>query len=255
MVKQSVAFIMLTIFTSLACAHYYEVRERGWFWYEVEETPEEEIKTKAQPERITLDNALEKRDEIRRQVEAAQTLAVLEPTQENILNYIQLQNEISERSAYFTKQWQRAVWQNPQLDYSIKNPTTHYARHTYYDELNQKAENILQAFGKKQGLFFFFRSDCPYCHRFAPVLKAFSEKYNITIVPISLDGGVLQEFPQAKRDNGAAQRLNVTTVPAVFSVNPSTQAIAPIGFGVLSAQELAQRIQALSEPEREAHDG
>jgi conjugal transfer pilus assembly protein TraF len=66
-------------------------------------------------------------------------------------------------------------------------------------------------------LFFFYRSDCPYCHAFAPTLAAFQARHGIQVVAISVDGGPLPGFPNARPDNGIATTLKVSQVPAVFS--------------------------------------
>jgi thiol-disulfide isomerase/thioredoxin len=43
-------------------------------------------------------------------------------------------------------------------------------------------------------IFFIFKGSCPYCHKYSPVLKSFQNKYGITIMAISLDGGALPDF-------------------------------------------------------------
>jgi conjugal transfer pilus assembly protein TraF len=96
--------------------------------------------------------------------------------------------------------------------------------------------------GRDHVLFFFFRSDCPYCHAFAPTLEAFQARHGIQVVAISVDGGPMPGFPDARRDNGIATTLKVTQVPAVFLAQPFTGKITPIGFGVLSEAQLLERI-------------
>jgi conjugal transfer pilus assembly protein TraF len=91
-------------------------------------------------------------------------------------------------------------------------------------------------------LFFFFRGDCPYCHAFAPTLEAFQARHGIRVVAISVDGGSMPGFPDARRDNGIATTLKVTQVPAIYLAQPFTGTITPIGFGVLSETQLVERI-------------
>ena len=98
------------------------------------------------------------------------------------------------------------------------------------------------ALGRDHVLFFFFRSDCPYCHAFAPTLQAFQARHGIQVVAISVDGGPIPGFPDARRDNGIATTLQVTQVPAVYLAQPFSGRITPIGFGVLSEAQLLERI-------------
>ena len=97
-------------------------------------------------------------------------------------------------------------------------------------------------------LIFFFRSDCPYCHAFAPTLAAFQERYGIRVEAVSVDGGPMPGFAGARRDNGIATALRVTQVPAVYLAQPFTGRITPIGFGVLSESQLVERIATVSSP-------
>ncbi|MFM9916907.1 MAG: conjugal transfer protein TraF, partial [Rhizobacter sp.] len=118
-------------------------------------------------------------------------------------------------------------------------------------QMSQRTENI-GTLGRDHVLFFFFRGDCPYCHAFAPTLGAFEARYGIKVVAISIDGGAMPGFPDARRDNGIATTLKVSQVPAVYLAQPFTGKITPIGFGVLSEAQLLERIAIVSAQPSEA---
>lgn len=109
----------------------------------------------------------------------------------------------------------------------------------------QERYSALANIGSDHILMFFFRGDCPYCHAYGPVLRAFSTKYRIQVLPVSLDGGAVPGFTNARTDNGTAATLNVKQVPALFLAQPITGKIMPVGFGVLSEGQLVERIDAL----------
>jgi len=100
----------------------------------------------------------------------------------------------------------------------------------------------IASLGQDHVLLFFYRSDCPYCHAFAPVLQAFRDRHGIRVVAVSIDGGPLPGFADARADNGIATTLQVTQVPAVYLAQPFTGQITPIGFGILSESQLLERI-------------
>ena len=85
-------------------------------------------------------------------------------------------------------------------------------------------------------------SESPYCHAFAPTLQAFQARHGIRVVAISVDGGAMPGFADARRDNGISRTLQVSQVPAVYLAQPFTGVITPIGFGVLSEAQLLERI-------------
>ena len=70
-------------------------------------------------------------------------------------------------------------------------------------------------------------------------------------MPITLDGGVLPEFPHAVPDNGSAKALKVYSLPSLYAVNPGTQQIIPIANGALSLSELEENILKILEVQHE----
>lgn len=218
----------------------------GWYWYEDNAEEEHNLQQPETPKQpITKEEAQHQLEVLQQEVEATKALAVMNPSVENIANYIKLQNELSERSTKFAHVWKRTLQIHPELDYRHVNPTNQIARRVYYQNQREMTENSVKDFTEKYGLLFFFRSDCPYCHRFAPILKRFEEKHGIEIMPISLDGPGLPEYPNPKHDNGIANNLEITTVPAVMAVDPKTNEIIPVSYGLVATEELVSRIHLI----------
>jgi len=117
---------------------------------------------------------------------------------------------------------------------------------TWQDQRLQQQKQAITDIAKTHGLFFFFKSSCPYCHRLAPILRTLSNQYGLEILPISLDGGGLPEYPSPRMDNGLARQLGIRSVPALYLVDPSRRDIMPIGFGLMSLNEIVNRIHVLT---------
>ena len=115
-----------------------------------------------------------------------------------------------------------------------------------YDQQKLTEDAVIRELAKKSGLFFFYRSTCPYCQRFAPIVKAFAESYGLTIIPITTDGIALPEFPDSHPDQGQAEKFHVTVEPALFSVNPYTHQAIPIAYGLVSEAELKKHLLAIA---------
>jgi len=212
---------------------------RGWYWhdeYKVEPGAEEEGEKQAANDPITQLGA------VRARIEEAKAKAVLYPTEENIRDYITIQNQLGEHSQQFERTWKEVLLQHPMLNYSLKHPTNNIAKRVESDQEKIKEEQVIRELAKKSGLFFFYRSSCPYCVRFAPIVKDFAETYGITVVPITTDGIALPEFPRSYPDHGQAEKFHVTVEPALFAVNPYTHKAFPIAYGLTSEADLKKRI-------------
>ena len=242
------------ILDEATASRYWADRERGWFWYQL---PLERKKPKppsaptvaphtepARSAELIEFEALQKRVEERRNI------AIIRPTERNIRNYLAVQAEVIDKASLFADVAQRVIWANPEFDYTVTGrPVNAKALEVYDRAAIDARDGTAVALAKDHALFFFFRSDCPYCHQFGPYLKEFEAKFGLTVVPISVDGGpLLPAFPNPKIDNGIARTLDVREVPALFLVEPASGRIVPVGYGVLSESELLERLQIVSQP-------
>jgi len=232
---------------------YWGERERGWFWYR-ETAPQDKEKPKprtAAPQAPARPAALLEFDALQKRVEELRNIAIVRPTEANIRNYLAVQAEVIDKASVFADVAQRVIWAHPEFDYTVTGrPVNAKALEVFdRDQINAR-EGTAFALARDHALFFFFRSDCPYCHQFGPYLREFEAKFGLTVVPISVDGGpLLPAFPNPKIDNGIARALDVREVPALFLVEPASGKIVAIGYGVLSESELLERLQVVSQPD------
>ena len=72
-----------------------------------------------------------------------------------------------------------------------------------------------------------------------------------------MDGGMLAEFPHAKRDNGMVARLQISHVPALIAYHPRSGEMIPLAYGLVSESEIEERVDLLTRsPHSEViHDG
>lgn len=232
--------VLLMIFFSFSShAAYIEDHNQGWHWYN--DPIDHKLKRKNSPKQTPSEQIASLQIEAKEKL----NLALLDPTEENIKAYILLQNRLVEQSAHFSYQWQRVVWQHPELNSSLRYPTSDSAKHAYYEHRQEQTKVSLQHYAKRYGLFFYFTSRCPYCLKMAPTVKEFSQQYGFDVLPITLDGQGVPSFPQPKMDNGSSQHLDVKAVPALFLIDKKTKQITPIGFGAMDFNELEQRIVLL----------
>lgn len=225
----------------------------GWHFYCEEPKPKKQKQKdvkKNQPTPKTNLTPQQELKQIQEELERRKALAILYPTEQNIKSYIVYQREQLDRSSIFAQQWQRTVWSNPELDYSLVRPTNTVANRTWIDNRNMQEQKVLKElkdFNKRYGIFFIYKSSCPYCHSYAPILKNFTEQHNLSIVSITLDGIKLKEFPNSLTENGQLRALGITniTVPATLIYDNQNKQVIPIGYGALTQDELTSRILKL----------
>jgi len=182
---------------------------------------------------------------LQKSIEEARIVAVMAPTVENVRTYLELEARILRDASRFADVAKRVAWMSPELDPSAQTrPSATFAVDVYERQQAAERRTLLDTLAREHIILFFFRGDCPYCHAFAPVLKAFESRYGLQVSAVSTDGGALPEFPHPRRDNGISQILKVQQVPALFLAHPASGRIVPIGFGVMSENELADRIVA-----------
>jgi conjugal transfer pilus assembly protein TraF len=226
---------------------FFERRAEGWHWYEDREREDEEKPLKQKrPNASHSQTPTEKIEAQRKDLETKLHTAILEPSRENIITYILVQKALMDQSQRFSESWKRVVMTTPALDETLAHPVDQNARHVYYQTRNQEITKRIKALAQEYGLFFFFKGNCPYCHHFAPIVKHFAKKHGWSVLPISLDGGVIPEFPNAKRDNGMAARLQVSHVPALIAFHSGSGQMIPLAYGMVSESEIEERIDVLT---------
>lgn len=235
---------MIAIYSTQCWANFVSNHQQGWHWYREEEILEN--KREQKKNNIPMENAMansSKRIEADK-VRLKQFLhhAILHSSEHNIVRYLKLQNSIAQRASVFAQNWQEVLRRFPELDYSISKPTNQLARHLYYQIDNNKKKSLIKKLSSYFGFYLFYRSDCRYCQLFSPTVKMFAQYFSIHLVSISLDNKKLPIFPESQFNHGIASSLKVTTVPALYIVIPKKKKIDPISFGVISTQELFERV-------------
>jgi len=231
-------------------ATYWLRNREGWFWYR--DPPPAKTPPNVAPPPPSRAPELIEFEAMQRHLDELKRVAVMNPSDANLLAYMRYQRFVMNKSELFAERWQRLVWTVPELDYGLTGRPTNAMAIAAYDEgQRERQAQVVRNLAATDGLVFIFRSDCPYCHRFAPILKRFEQEFGLMVFPVSLDGRGLPEYPNPRPDNGIAARLDASVVPALYLTEPSKRQIRPVGFGVMAITELLERIAALAEDPRE----
>ncbi len=236
--------------------------ESKWLWY-CDEAPQKPEKPKPEPvkpvpvekpKEIVISKPkvpeIEAYEQLQKNLQDALKIATMNPTEANVKRWVELNNEVGDRSSNFADVGKRVIWQNPILDYSQRFPTSEIAKTAQRDQLRMKKQQIFsQLAADGWGLFFFFSSDCPYCHKQAPVLQFVKQDTGLPILPITMNGESFQAadaLGNVMVNQGQAAMMGVTIWPSLVLGNVNTKQLVFISSGIQSAEEIENRIYVLT---------
>ena len=236
---------------------FYEGKSQGWFWYRhdppppppaepVPPPPPSPIPTvppppeAAAPQPAPLSAAW-----MRENLDRYRDRAIDDPTPENVAAFFYLQRVVLDKSSTFARVAERVVQGNPDLDEITQRPTATFGANLANKTAGDARDAVLGRIARLAVVWFFFRSDCPYCEAQAPLLDRMSQRYGFTVLPISLDGQPLPSgvFPNFRADGGQGRALGVRSTPTMFLVRPDPDGpkVAPVAQGLLSLAQLQER--------------
>jgi conjugal transfer pilus assembly protein TraF len=186
--------------------------------------------------------------EISQRLDELKARAILDPSQDNVLAYVRFQREQLDRASTFSDVWQRALWQNPDLDYTLQRPVSTVGKRAWLDNRKADRDAALANLGQRYGLFYFFAQSCGACNLFSPILKSVADSHHMTVMAVSMDGGPSRDFPRYVVDSGQRARMGLSgkATPALILFDTVTRRTIPVGYGILGADEIMDRIFILT---------
>jgi conjugal transfer pilus assembly protein TraF len=231
-------------------AFYCQERRLGYWFYCVRPKPAEP--DQAAPQAPSASAQLDAVTATLRELKAR---AIMEPSPENVTAYIRFQREQLDRASLFSDVWQRAIWQDPALDYTLERPVGTLAKRQWQDMRAAERDTVMAHLSERYGLFYFFAQTCGACEVMSPIVKSVADRWHLTVRAISTDGGPSRHFPNYTVENGQRPKMGLEPriTPALVLWDSVGKRPIPIGYGVLSADELQDRIFLLTSKEA-GHD-
>ena len=229
--------LLIIIHASPGFASWIDEHAQGWAWYEDQEKLEKEKQNAS-----SSGSSAEQMTQIRKNIEEKLSQAILDPTEENIKSYIQEQKYWIDRSAEFAKIWARIVLNNPELDETTKFPVSQYGILVEKERLRDRKYSLISELSKDHGLFFFYEGENKRSQAFAQVVREFVKRHNWNVLAVSVDGKILEGFPNTKPNKGVSEKLGIKKYPSLVVVNPRTNQVYPIAFGMISLDQVENNI-------------
>lgn len=248
--KRILLIMLFAMMTQLVKANdFYEHRSQGWFYFEEGLKKKEEQKQAIEEQDALFPpsslSPLERVEQLQKRLKETHAKAIIEPTVENYLTYKRMEHKLMQRAQLIGDLNQKTLLADPSLDSNIENPYAQIARPIALKKIDQTREQKLKMLSQHYGLFFYFNSQCEYCHLIAPILKEFEKKFGWEILAISTDGGGLKEFPEFKIDNGSAQANSIEYFPALMLFDARENKIIPFHYGFATLDTLIEKVDLI----------
>lgn len=242
------ALVVLTQLAHAACPignEWFCDAQRGWYWHEVpaEPSPERDAAqpapSKPLPDPRTMAG-------LKAALAKAKEDWLEHPTAESSARLQGLMMVLVERGQRAGEAMREAQQIHPYLTAAWQRPQNTVGANAMDDAAKANTHRVVENLSRSAGIFFFFRSDCGYCHAQVSALNAFLLRHrSFALVPISLDGGTLpglRRKPELDR-SGLAAQLGVDTTPTLMVFRNGE--FQPLAQGVVdSAEQLEQALIA-----------
>ena len=120
-------------------------------------------------------------------------------------------------------------------------------RRAYHAVAQSGPSKVLREMAKHYKFVLFYDSRCPHCRRFAPVVRAVADTYGFTVIPITLNGGILPSFPHSIDNTWQASAYGVNAYPTLFLLSNRRRQAFAVNVGEMPEQALINRLMELNQ--------
>ena len=225
---------------------FYQESKHGWFWYEdpapVEEerkepTPETKSAASA-PRDVSLAHYSTETlwnmhpDDFQQLLNGLQKKAVQYPTEQNILEYLSIQDIARRKALAYANATQYVTQKRADL-FNINQvyPTSSPGAVARVQMQQEEITGTIREAGDDHALLFFAAAGCGFCEKQAQILAYFVDKYGWQVKPVDME-----------REPNIALRFNITTTPTLLLIRQDREASMRIATGVATLPEIERNL-------------
>ena len=217
---------------------FYDDAKQGWFWYE-EPAPELEKETDPQvvrPVPLLTDYSTEQLwdmhpDDFQALLMAFQKKAVQRPTEQNVFEYLTMQDLARRKAAAYANVASFVVQKYATLDVGRDYPVTAPGVIARVKMQKEEIAATIQTAAGDHALLYFYSPDCPYCVEQQQILRFFTDRYGWQVKGINVEENL-----------SAAARFNITITPTLLLIGKGREEYIPVASGVVALEELERRL-------------
>ena len=226
--------------------YYDSTPKKGWYWYhdpvakpeKPEKQPDDQSGVTEQEQRAPDDKKYTMEelydmypDHFQELLNVKMKKAVQYPTEENVGDYLTMQDIARRKSAAFSSAVQ-FVTQKDAATLSVNDvyPSTIPGVEARTQMREKEVSDTIRAAKDNHAILFFWKPGCIFCEKQVDILKYFTEKYGWEIKPINI-----------QEQTALASRFNITTTPTLLLIRQGSEQYMPISVGVISMEEMEQK--------------
>lgn len=208
----------------------------GWYWYKTEPEKKEVGPETNRSELAVNDHSYEQLwnmypDDFQEMLERTMKIAVQSPTEENVVNYLVMQDIARRKSVAFANVVGYVGQKYPRFSNADVHPVITPGRTALaglkHDEITRAIEESSDEFA----LLMFTQEGCRFCDVQKSILKFFTSNHDWTVRTIDID-----------RHPDLASRFGIERTPAIILIHKNSEDYMPIAVGVISLNQLNTRI-------------
>jgi len=216
---------------------FYDDAKRGWFWYEVPVPEQEETDLPVtRPLPVMTDYSTEQLwdmhpDDFQTLLMEFQKKAVQRPTEQNVLEYLTMQDLARRKAAAYANVASFVVQKYATLDLGRDYPVTAPGVIARVKMQKEEIAATIQAAAEDHALLYFYSPDCAYCAEQQQILHFFTDQYGWQVKGIDINENL-----------SAAARFNITITPTLLLIGKGREEYIPVASGVVALDELERRL-------------
>jgi len=229
-------------------SRFYDRAAEGWFWYrdppEPEAAPVAPPSAEPSPQPTAAPPAPFSSAWLKSAIPQYLDRALDNPTADNVRAVLYLQRIAVDKATLYSELSQQVTVGDPYLDTEFERPLSTFAVQDVDRAAAAAQTALLRHLGDSIGVLWFYRSDCAFCERQAPVIEALGRSTGLAVMTVSLDGLPMPSGAFAQSfvvDRGQAARLGVQSTPAIFVMKPPDE-VELVSQGMMQLSDLRERI-------------
>lgn len=216
---------------------WYNQSKRGWYYFE--DNKQQETKKEDFP-KANVSTAPQIIEDEKQKTHELLCLALINPTEENIGEYLKQQKKLIDLSARFASSWKAVLLQHPEYSYDL--PQTAYGQRLKKSQEEINLAKRLNQYKQEHFLLFVFKGKDVFSKEQAKVVEQFSKMGEWQVRAISLDGVVVSQFPGSEINPSASEFLKLRIAPALYLVNPTENYMMAVSFGLVDYETIEKNI-------------